>query len=301
MNKSAVLTACFCAVMLCTTAVFAQDEAQSADSGQEVVVKGQLKIKIQTDKPDMDIKTDINETAGKVIKTEETFLAMAPEDIKNVKMSLPDSVYEERADYHPNFDFFEEAPIFNLALKKQNIEIEKWTFKVTDLAGKTVKTLKGSGNLPEQFSWDGFDDEGYILRMNSGYTYRLYWMDKAGNPGAVNRKEPRVVNAIKYKIEGTLILEAAEAMMFQEKRREKLTEDGKNAIEEVKDYIKMSNVYPVTIRVYSDDEAVANEQIRTLQKAVVEALKLPKSNFKFEAYKDINVPKNRRVVFRIKG
>ncbi|PKL92520.1 MAG: hypothetical protein CVV21_01830 [Candidatus Goldiibacteriota bacterium HGW-Goldbacteria-1] len=301
MKKTAVLTACLFALVIFSADVFAAEAGQGADSGQEIVVKGQLKIKIQTEKPDMDIKTDINETAGKVIKTEEAFLSMAPEDIKNVKMSLPDSVYEERADYHPNFDYFEEAPIFNLALKKQNIEIEKWTFKITDLAGKTVKTLKGSGNLPEQFSWDGFDEEGYVLRMNSGYTYRLYWMDKAGNPGAVNRKEPRVVNAIKYKKDGTLILEAAEAMMFQEKRRERLTEDGKNAIEEVKDYIKMSNLYPVIIKVYSDDEAVANEQIRTLQKVIVEALKLPKNNFKFEAYKDINVPKNRRVVFRIKG
>ncbi|HPI03998.1 MAG TPA: hypothetical protein PKZ78_09190 [Candidatus Goldiibacteriota bacterium] len=301
MKKTAVLAACFCALLFFSAAVFAEEAGQGGDSGQEVVVKGQLKIKIQTDKPDMDIKTDINETAGKVIKTEESFLGMAPEDIKNVKLSLPDTVYEERADYHPYFDFFEEAPIFNLALKKQNIEIEKWTFKVTDLAGKTVKLIKGTGSLPEQFAWDGFDDEGYILRMNSGYTYRLYWIDKAGNPGAINRKEPRVVKAIKYKKDGTLILEAAEAMMFQEKRREKLTEDGKNAIEEVKDYIKMNNVYPVTVKVYSDDEAVANEQIRTLQKVIVEALKLPKTNFKFEAYKDINVPKNRRVVFRIKG
>ncbi|MBN2754026.1 MAG: hypothetical protein JXR81_04085 [Candidatus Goldbacteria bacterium] len=301
MKKTAVLTACIFALVIFSAVVFAAEAGQGADSGQEIVVKGQLKIKIQTEKPDMDIKTDINETAGKVIKTEEAFLSMAPEDIKNVKMSLPDSVYEERADYHPNFDYFEEAPIFNLALKKQNIEIEKWTFKVTDLAGKTVKLIKGSGNMPEQFVWDGFDEEGYILRMNSGYTYRLYWMDKAGNPGAVNRKEPRVVNAIKYKIDGTLVLEAAEAMMFQAKRRERLTEEGKNAIEEIKDYIKMSNLYPVVVRVYSDDEAVANEQIRTLQKVVVESLKLPKNNFKFEAYKDINVPKNRRVVFRIKG
>jgi hypothetical protein len=301
MKKTAVLTACLFALVIFSAAVFAAEAGQGADSGQEIVVKGQLKIKIQTEKPDMDIKTDINETAGKVIKTEEAFLSMAPEDIKNVKMSLPDSVYEERADYHPNFDYFEEGPIFNLALKKQNIEIEKWTFKVTDLAGKTVKLIKGSGNMPEQFEWDGFDNEGYILRMNSGYTYRLYWMDKAGNPGAINRKEPRVVNAIKYKIDGTLVLEAAEAMMFQAKRRERLTEEGKNAIEEIKDYIKMSNMYPVVVRVYSDDEAVANEQIRTLQKVVVESLKLPKNNFKFEAYKDINVPKNRRVVFRIKG
>jgi len=297
MKRTVVVTL---ALIFAAITAFAED-AQPAGSGQEIVVKGQLKIKIQAEKPDTEIKTEINEVADKVIRTEDTFLTLAPEDIKDVKTSLPATVYRERADYHPELGYFEEAPIFSLKPKIQNVDIDKWNFKVTDLAGNTVRQLKGNGALPEQFLWDGFDDQGNIMKLGSGYSYRLYYMDKAGNPNSINRNEPKTVTAIKYRKDGLLYLEVSTEVLFQAKRKEKLTDEGRKILEQVKDYIKMSNAYPVEIRVFAEDAGLAEDQILTLNKAVIEELKLPAANFKSKAARDESVPKNRRVVFVIKG
>ncbi len=298
MKKIIILLA---ALFVWIPAIILSEDAQQSGGSQEIVVKGQLKIKIQAEKPDTEVKTDINEVAAKVINTEDAFLNLAPEDIKDVKASLPETVYRERADYHPELGYFEEAPIFSLKPKIQNIEIDKWSFKVTDLAGNTVRQQKGSGSLPEQFVWDGFDEQGNIMKLGTGYSYRLYYMDKAGNPNSINRNEPKTVTAIKYRKDGMLYLEISSEVLFQQKRKEKLTDEGRKMLEQVKDYIKMSNYFPVEIRVYAEDTGLAEDQIATLQKNIVDELKLPQTNFKTKGFKDESVPKNRRVVFIIKG
>jgi hypothetical protein len=304
MKRAAVLLACFVLVSIPAYVNAADKPAatpQATEGNQEIVVKAELKIKIQTDKPEIDIKTDINDVADKVIKTEDQFLALAPEDVKDVKMSLPATIYQERTDYHADLSNFEETPIFNLRPKIQKVDVDKWSFKVTDLAGNTVKNIRGNGGMPEEFVWDGFDEQGNIMKLGSSYMWKLNYMDKAGNPGYLNQKEPRVVNAIKYRKEGKLILEVSQGAMFQEKRKEYISDAGQKILTEVKDYIKMSNSYPVIVRFYSEDKGLAQDQIGTFEKELIQSLKLPKGDFVMEPYQDTSVPQNRRVVFIIKG
>ncbi len=275
---------------------------QDDSASKEVVVKGTLKIKIETEKPDITVKTDPNEVATGLVLTEQEFLGLAPSDIRDAKTGLPDTIYESRADYNADLTFLEELPIFRISPKMPaGIEIERWTFRVTDPTGTAVKTLRGNGALPNEIIWDGFDQEGRILKLSAPYLYTLTYMDKAGNPGSTRRQTPKEVSAIKYTKENKLYLEYSYKLLFDSRRKERLSETGKSVILELTDYIKMSNKYPVEVFVYAEDAGLAADQIQTLQLIFEKDLKLPMRFFSMKGIKDNSVPKNYRVVFALQN
>ncbi|MBQ0004127.1 MAG: OmpA family protein [Treponema sp.] len=55
-----------------------------------------------------------------------------------------------------------------------------WTGTITDVEGKTVRTVKFENAAPEDFVWDGTDDSGMIVQ-DGVYNYSLSGEDKAGN------------------------------------------------------------------------------------------------------------------------
>ena len=297
MNKSMVKAVFLTAGMalIFGGAVFGEES-----SSKEVVVKGKLKIEIKTEKPEIEVKTDENEVAEKFVKTEEMFMNLSPEDIRDVSMSLPERVDEERPYYHPLLFFTETPPVFRVSVKMpKKIELEKWAFKVTDPTGKVIKKREGGGGLPESFKWDGFDRQGNILQLEAPYVYSLSWMDRAGNPGITRSKSPKVVSAIRYKKDGKLFMEISGEKLFRKKRQERFTKKGENMLEEVMDYMKMSNNFPVEIRVFSEDKGLAAAQGRALVRRLTRELKVPEKYFEVKKAGDNSVPKNYRVVFVI--
>lgn len=276
----------------------AATQAGGGDSSQEVVVTGQLKIKIESAKPEIPIKTDANQVAESVVKTEEDFMSLAPEDIKDVRMGLPDKIAEDRPEYHADLYFLETQPIFKLSAKlPAGVEIDTWSFKVTDPTGAVVAREKGSGNLPDQFVWDGFDQNGQMMKLNAPYIYELTLMDKAGNPSRVRRKEPKSVEAIKYYDKGKLFIEVSGSVLFDKDRTDRFTDQGKQIITEVEDYIKMSNRFPIEILVYADDAGLAKDQADSLQLIFDRTMKLPKNSFVMRTVQDTSIPRNFRIVF----
>jgi len=279
-----------------------QDASSSTSSGasQEVVVKGQLKIKIEAEKPEITIKTNSNEVAEAVVKTEEEFLGLSPVDIKDIKLGLPTVINETRPEYHADLNNIETQPIFKVIPKvPAGIEMEKWTFKVTDPTGASVMIQKGSGNLPSKFEWDGFDNNGNMMKLNAPYLYLLSYMDKAGNPGSVRKKEPKIVQVIKYYKDTKLFIEASNSILFEKQRKDRFSDKGREVITEIEDYIKMSNKFPVEIRVYSEDVDLAKEQADSLIRIFENSLKISKDKFDIKTYKDMDAPRNYRIIFII--
>jgi hypothetical protein len=279
-----------------------QDASSSTSSSasQEVVVKGQLKIKIEAEKPEITIKTNSNDVAEAVVKTEEEFLGLSPADIKDIKLGLPAIINETRPEYHAYLNNIETQPIFKVIPKvPAGIEMEKWTFKVTDPTGASVMIQKGSGNLPSKFEWDGFDNNGNMMKLNAPYLYLLSYMDKAGNPGSVRKKEPKIVQVIKYYKDTKLFIEASNSILFEKQRKDRFSDKGMEVITEIEDYIKMSNKFPVEIRVYSEDVDLAKEQADSLIRIFENSLKISKDKFDIKTYKDMDAPRNYRIIFII--
>jgi hypothetical protein len=308
MKKSISITAAVllaCALVFYAAGIFAEDAQPApagAESSSDVVVKGQLKIKIEAAKPEIPVKTDANEVAEQVVKTEDVFMALAPEDIKDIRLGLPETISEDRPEYRADLFSLETQPIFKIQPKMPaGVEIEKWSFKVNDPTGAVVKSEKGTGAIPDRLIWDGFDQNGQILKLNAPYMYTLTYMDKAGNPGSTKRKEPKVVQAIKYYRDGKLYIEVCSSLMFEKERKDRVTDKGKELLKEVEDYIKMSNTFPIEIQIYADDAGLAKDQADTLKIMFDKSLKLPKSSYNMKAIKDVSVPRNFRLVFILKG
>jgi hypothetical protein len=305
MKKYLMITAAIGAAIIMAGALLAADakqtptaQASGGGGGQEVVVKGQLKIKIESPKPEIPITTDANEVANAVVKTEEEFMSLSPEDIKDIRLGLPEAVTEERPEYHPSLFALERQPIFNLVPRTPaGVDIEKWNFKVTDPTGSTVKLEKGGGSLPDKLVWDGLDQNGQILKLNAPYMYTLTFMDRAGNPGSVRSQQPKEVQAIKYYRNSMLVIEASNNLLFDPERKDRFTDRGKQLLDEISDYIKMSNKFPIEIQVYSEDEGLAKDQADSLMLIFDKTMKIPRSSYNIKPIQDNSVPKNYRIVF----
>ena len=126
-------------------------------------------------------------------------------------------------------------------------------------------------------------------------------MDKAGNPGTSRRQTPKMVSAIKYKKDGKLVIEASSKLLFDSRRKERLSDTGKEVMNEIEDYIKMTNKFPVQVRVYSEDEGLAKDQVETIQRRFEQVLKVPKNSFEMRAFREMSAPRNYRIVFVISG
>jgi hypothetical protein len=137
--------------------------------------------------------------------------------------------------------------------------------------------------------------------MGSPYWYVLTYMDKAGNPGSVRRETAKEVVAIKYKRDNKLFIEVASKALFEEKRKERLTDNGKLILSEIQDYMKMGNIFPIGIQVFSEDKGISTDQIKSLEKYLTEEMKVPKDFFKMEPLIDNSIPKNYRIIFAING
>ncbi len=304
MKKHAVII--IFAVLFAAYTVYADNPAptptaeQAAGAAGEVVSTGQLQLKIETEKPDIDVHTDANEVAEEVVKTESNILGLSMEDVKDVKMSLPETFHNSRADYSPEISYLKTPPVFKLRPKiNSGIELEKWSFKITDPTGYAVKVLRGGGSLPDEIVWEGFDDAGNIIKVGAPYSYIFTVMDKAGNPNSIIGN-PKVVDAIKYKKEGKTFIVISNKFLFDKDRKDTLTTKGQQVLNEVENYMKMANNFPVTMQVFSEDKGLASDQTATMEKVFTDDLKLgSKIILKEEMYGDASVPKNYRTIFII--
>jgi outer membrane protein OmpA-like peptidoglycan-associated protein/flagellar hook assembly protein FlgD len=83
----------------------------------------------------------------------------------------------------------EDPPIFSpdgnsskttLLIKLSGSVEDLWSAEVTDVAGKTVKTLKFENSAPSDWTWDGLGDDGKVV-PDGVYFFSISATDRAGN------------------------------------------------------------------------------------------------------------------------
>lgn len=75
---------------------------------------------------------------------------------------------------------FGEGNKATLKISQSGSKEKIWTGTITDLDGNTVRTIKFENAAPQDFIWDGTDDNGMIV-ADGVYNYALVGEDKAGN------------------------------------------------------------------------------------------------------------------------
>ena len=108
--------------------------------------------------------TAATQEAAAVTATAET--AAVTEKFKNMEMSVSSKYFS------PNNDGVMDSVDFVLRNNPPDYRGISWSFVMSDTKGRPVKTLRGTGAIPELFTWRGDDDDG-VTEADGDFTATL--------------------------------------------------------------------------------------------------------------------------------
>ncbi len=274
-----------------------EKKPQKEDSSKEVVVKGKLRLKVKAEKPDPDLKFDVDEIAVDYVKTENSILDMAPASLDQPAVSVPKTLNSDEA-AAPYIKLFKTAPFLTLNPKyKSHVAIAKWRLRITDGFGNVFKDFSGSGSLPQQIVWDGLNnDRSKMIDVGTSYSYIFSIVDVASNPTSQMGK-PIVLESLMYEKNNVILASVIYDALFEKKgRRTGISKKGELYLKEIADLLMGYQKFPLLIESYGKDVDDASYKGEIIQKKLAENLTFPTEQFKV-------VPKKARlekVVFKIR-
>jgi len=241
-------------------------------------VKGIYKGKIKEDKPVTSPKFDpygvVDAYAGtgyifdKELLTRADIASTPPPSLASTQLRSPwlrTILKGKIAIFHPQYG--------------QNVE--RWQFVISDPRGEVFRKFEGKGAPPKEIEWDGRGDDGSILDVGATYTYSSYTWDKANNKSQVVG-QPLRISGLMYFEGGTWIIAVRGEDIFPAGRAA-LLEGGLDLLQEAVDLTRKKFTDHVTVRVYSDEEAVSMDRARMVASYMNQNLILPQKALSFAA------------------
>lgn len=160
------------------------DSAMTIPGGAEgknlesITVQGEDRVRVQFDRPDLDLALDPTSAPG--LDWNSTWTVLAPESFDFTGPLYARSV-TERAPHAPEpwLDSFRDGPVARFTPNVSGVA--SWSLEVADSRGSDVAHFKGDGKPPKEITWDGRRADGNLARTDLTYSYVLNAMDKAGN------------------------------------------------------------------------------------------------------------------------
>lgn len=270
---------------------------EKTDSSQEVVIKGVQRLKVKVVKPEPDLSFDVDEIAVPYVVTEDSVMDVSPTSMTDPQVSVPSTLNSSQA-ASPHIQLFRRPPILTLNPRyNSQVNISRWSLRVTDGFGNVFKNFTGEGSLPKQIIWDGTDKNKQMLDIGTSYSYIFSIVDVASNPTSQMGK-PVVLESLLYEDNGELIAQVVHDAIFDKgERKTTISQKGELYLREVADLITARQVYPVQLEAYAKDLDDASSKGEIIQDYLVERLTMPKENIKLSPKKS----RIAKVLFRIKG
>jgi hypothetical protein len=273
------------------------EKKKQEESSKEVVVKGKLRLKVKAEKPDPDLKFDVDEIAVDYVKTENSVLDLAPTSLDQPAVTVPDTLNSEQA-AAPYIKLFKTAPFLTLNPKyKSHVAIAKWRLRITDGFGNVFKDYSGNGSLPQQIVWDGLNNNrNKMIDVGTSYSYIFSIIDVASNPTSQMGK-PIVLESLMYEKNNEILASVVYDGIFKKKsRRTAVSKKGELYLKEISDLLMGYRKFPLLIESYGKDIDDASYKGEIVQKQLAKNLTMPTDQFKV-------MPKKSRlekIVFRIR-
>ncbi len=145
---------------------------------RSLTVEGEDKVKIEFDRPELDLKIDSYDIEG-------LSWGSALDVVQRREVDLLSPVVQcsnaERASAlgRPWLRAFRDGSVarFHPALEG----VASWRLTIADSKGDTVRVFTGKGSLPKEIAWNGVYDSGELALPGLVYSYVLQAKDKAGN------------------------------------------------------------------------------------------------------------------------
>jgi hypothetical protein len=275
----------------------APEKKEDKSSSKEVVIRGVQRLKVKVDKPEPDLKFDVDEIAVPYVKTEDSVLDISPTSMVYPAVSVPAALNTQQA-AAPYIQLFRQPPILTLNPRyKGKVGIAKWRLRITDGFGNVFKDYSGKGSLPPKLVWDGRgkEDKG-MLDVGTSYSYIFSIIDVASNPTSQMGK-PIVLESLMYEQDGMIIAKLVADAVFEEKgRKTVISQKGELYLKEIADLVSYRQRFPLTVETYFKDMDAASYQGEKIQEHLAETMIIPKKRIKIVPRKS----RLQKVVFKIK-
>ena len=261
-------------------------EAPKKSSGQldDIMVTGEDKLKVKSDKPVLDIKLDLNQVVMPTIDTEKKFLDKSP-NLVDLKEAAPKMLNSAQL-AAPFLVAFIREPIANFSLKVLGIKTATWDLVVTDSKGRVFKKFEGKGKPPLSLEWNGRNPENRIVKVGNAYSYLVTLVDEAGGPHTLIGA-PFVLHSLIHQEENGLFLSLTRKKVFDvEKDKNKILYEALPFLKEASDSIKDNFTLPVVVNVYGENASLATEQAKAVAKYFTDELVLPQTQIKAYGFED---------------
>ncbi|MFH0948632.1 MAG: hypothetical protein V1833_06530 [Elusimicrobiota bacterium] len=239
---------------------------------EEVVIKGEYKLKLDSERPKLKISIDINEVVMPTITTFNKFLNIKPEELIDLKSSLIGVVSSERTmSAYLNSIVVEPVAKFNIEQGK-DLQIDTWEMVISDSKGEVFHSFSGEENIPRIITWSGRNKQEKIVSAGKWYSYFVRIKDVYGRD-YTTVGEPFKFPAILHQEKNGLIVTISDEIMFgKNKESTGITNKGKLLLRESADSIKKYHTLPITVEVYSADESVATKRAENINKYLCDLL-----------------------------
>lgn len=260
-------------------------DASGSSGSAEVVIKGVQRLRVKVEKPEPDLKFDVDEIAVPYVKTEDTVLDISPTSLAQPAVSVPSNLNSPLS-ASPHLQMFQRPPLLSLTPKyKSQIAIAKWRIRITDGFGNVFKDFSGNGSLPSQIIWDGWSKDHVMADVGTSYSYIFSIIDVASNPTSQMGK-PIVMESLIYDDGGTLYANLTGEVLFEkEERKTSVSKKGQLYLKEAQDLIQTRQNFPVVIESTAKDTDDATTKGELVQEYLAERMILPKESFQVVAKK----------------
>lgn len=265
-------------------------------SEKEVVIKGESRLKVKAEKPEPDLKFDVDEIAVPYVKTEDYVQDVSPTSIANPSVTIV-SYLNSSQTASPFIQLFKKPPIMTLRPRyKSKAGIANWRLRITDGFGNVFRDFSGKNSLPEEIVWDGRNGAREMMDVGTSYSYIFSIVDVASNPTS-QMGRPMVLESLLYEENGVLVGKVTCEALFEKKaRRTGLSPKGELYCREVADLLSWRQNYPLIIDCYAKDVDAANSNGEIIQEYLTKRMILPKDRFKIVG----NKSRLEKVVFNIR-
>lgn len=250
------------------------DPAMEPNQPLSETVKGEIKEKLEIQKPPPSIELNVKEIIDSGTDRTDEVLQQArpiPSDADFEHYAMLDS----KQVLHPWQPLVPEPPLVTFYPGLSKVATKRWEFKVSDQGGEVVKTISGKGVPPRSVQWDGRNERNAFITVGTLYSYQFVTYDEHGNaqtfPG-----EPFQLDALKYDQKNKVFIEFANDRLFTTDQAT-INSNMTGLWERALDIIRENSNKPVTVEVYADSvkSPLAEERRQAVINSISDATNIP--------------------------
>jgi hypothetical protein len=253
----------------------------------EVLIKGGQKAGVASEKPQLDIPMNADESLQPVLDIEQDILKRQPEALRNPSAGFSSVFYNKnlilpsriRLARDPLKVFYPLRDILSLSPAQYEEVGTGWELIVTDSEGHAFAKFSGKGLPPANVPWNGRNDKGDSVEPGKNYSSVINYTDIRNQPRTYVGDSFSFDGVVHQEPEGLMISLNVPAIFENQtgSDQEIIKESGIDLLKETADLIKRFYFnFPIQVECGAKTITVAKNRAQTLSKTLGSLLLMPR-------------------------